>query len=134
MLITKRLTHIRVVLDYFSELLRAPAETLSEVTMRFKFDVDFLSIKIIYLMWWTYLFVELVILPTMMKLDNLQLWTDSRRLSKSRDYRYNNFSSSITSKPIDIRLIRTDSQPFWKIMSSVVLQTIFHKYWNKIIN
>ena len=39
--------------------------------------------------------------------------------------------SSMASKPINIRWIRTDSQPYWKIMYSIVLQTIFHEYLNK---
>ena len=37
----------------------------------------------------------------------------------------------MASKPINIRCIRTGSQPFWEIMYSIVLQTIFHEYLSK---
>ena len=36
----------------------------------------------------------------------------------------------MASKPITIRWIRPDSQPDWKIMYSIDLQTIFYKYQN----
>ena len=39
--------------------------------------------------------------------------------------------SSMASKPIDIRWTRTGSQPYWKIMYSIVLQIISHKYKDK---
>ena len=39
--------------------------------------------------------------------------------------------SSMASKPIDIRWITTGSQPYWIIMYSIVLLTIFHEYFNK---
>ncbi len=35
--------------------------------------------------------------------------------------------SSMASKPITIRWIRTGSQPYWKIMYSIVLQIVFHE-------
>ena len=38
---------------------------------------------------------------------------------------------SMASKPINIRWIRTGSRPYWKIICSIVLQTIFHEYWNR---
>ncbi len=44
--------------------------------------------------------------------------------------------NSMASKPIIIRWIRTGSQPDWKFMYSIELQTVFNEYWNKdhIIN
>ena len=38
------------------------------------------------------------------------------------------FISSLASTLINIRWIRTDSEPYWKIIYSIVLQTIFHEY------
>ena len=35
--------------------------------------------------------------------------------------------SSMASKPSNIRWIRTGSQPYWKIINSIVLQTISYK-------
>ena len=35
--------------------------------------------------------------------------------------------SSIASNPIDIRWIRTGSLPYWEIMYSIVLKTVFHE-------
>ena len=43
--------------------------------------------------------------------------------------RYNNLSS-MASKPITIRWIKIGSQPDWKIMYSIELQTIFYEYQN----
>ncbi len=37
----------------------------------------------------------------------------------------------MASKPITIRLIKTGSQPDWKIIYSTELQTIFYEYQNK---
>ena len=37
----------------------------------------------------------------------------------------------MASKPINIRWIRNGSLPYWIIMYSIILQTIFHVYWNK---
>ncbi len=37
----------------------------------------------------------------------------------------------MASKPITIRWIRTGSQPDWKVMYSIELQTIFYEYKNK---
>ena len=39
--------------------------------------------------------------------------------------------SSMVSKPINIHWIRTSFQRYWKIMNSILLQTIFHEYKNK---
>ncbi len=39
--------------------------------------------------------------------------------------------SSMASKPITIRWIRTGSKTDWKIMYSIELQTIFYEYQNK---
>ena len=41
------------------------------------------------------------------------------------------YFSCMATKPINIRWIRTGSQPYWKTMYSLVLQTIFHAYQNK---
>ena len=41
------------------------------------------------------------------------------------------FSFNMASKPINIRWIWTGFQPYWRIMYSIVLETIFHKYSNK---
>ena len=45
-------------------------------------------------------------------------------------FEVNNFSIT-ASKLIDIRWIKTGSQPYWKITYNIVLQTIFHEYENK---
>ena len=50
-------------------------------------------------------------------------------LRKAGD-RYSWQQKKLKSKPINIGWIRTGSE---KIMYSIVLQTIFHEYWNKII-
>ncbi len=39
--------------------------------------------------------------------------------------------SNMDSKPITIRLISTGSQPDWKSMYSIELQTILYTYQNK---
>ncbi len=38
------------------------------------------------------------------------------------------FISSMASKPINIPWIRNGSQPYWKIMYSIVLYPVFYEY------
>ncbi len=53
-------------------------------------------------------------------------------LWKSLKYlKLENKISSMASKPITIRWIRTGSQPDRKVMYSIELQTIFYEYLNK---
>ena len=64
-------------------------------------------------------------------LEGLQLWCPDVRQPVWGKQKINKKISSMALKPINIRWIRTCSQSYWKIMFSIVLQTIFHKYLNK---
>ncbi len=48
--------------------------------------------------------------------------------SSSKSINQSKYYSSMASKPINIRRIKTGSKQSWKIMSSIVLQTVFHEY------
>ncbi len=50
---------------------------------------------------------------------------------KSYFWARGNIISSMASKPINNRWFRTGSQPDWKIMYSIELQTIFYEYQNE---